>query len=72
MKIENIVQIDKNTYVIYGKKDLITLSKFAEIGTKVLCLEDKVVYVYMEPNKWSSVNASDDPDSMTNVAEVGM
>ncbi len=71
MNIQNIVQISKGEYAVISKDDLVLAAKVVNVGDKVLCLSNKVVYIYMDVNKWISLN-EEDPENEINVAEVGM
>ena len=71
MKILNLIQLSKGEYAVMSKNDLAAASTVVNVGEKVLCLSNKVVYIYTGVDQWTSLN-EEDPENMVNVAEVGM
>lgn len=66
MNLQNVVPVGQNDYVVETSKDLVALSSIARIGSRVLCLEDNKVYVYMDVNKWeTALNLAGGPSNAT-------
>lgn len=71
MNLQNVVPVGKNDYVVETSKDLVALSSIARIGSRVLCLEDNKVYVYMDVNKWeTALDLAGGPSNATHWAGV--
>lgn len=55
VNISNICVIGKNEYTVKEKTDLCNLSRFAYVGSKAYCQEDKKVYIQTDVNEWVSM-----------------
>ena len=55
MNLEGITLTGKNEYIVKELTHLVTLSYFAQTGTKAYCLEDDKMYVYIDVNEWVSI-----------------
>ena len=55
MDIKKIIPLSNGEYAVKEKKDLCDVSRFVSVGAKVLCLEDKKVYIQTDVNEWVSV-----------------